>query len=453
MEVQMEESDKLAALEPAQAKVLESRSIIVNYSEVRRTFRLDMLAAALYSAFGVAIVSFPAVLVRKEGADSWIVSLVIAAPSIGLFSTILWSRFTQRAPKMKVVLWGGGAARLSLLLLLLAFNPLIFALVMVVCYILENSKAPAYAMIMQQVYPANKRGDLMGKVRVVASIATVVTAALIGMALDATSYRVVFPVIGLLGFASILVFVNIHYYDEPSSRPTVTLRKLVLLPRTDRRYGSFLLAVFFMGFFNLLGAAIFPLVMVDDLHIDNSFVGIINAAQSFIAIIFYFIWGKYSDRHHPITLLYITFVIGAVIIFIYMVAWTAWPLLIVAILTGISAAGADLATINTSIRFPKEAHDIPHYMALYSTLIGVRGVIAPFLASLLLNFMTDRTVLLLAFIGISLSCVNFYRVQKILLADPYFADPIANPTSPIVNAGSDNKSSKNRSLKLPLRRP
>ena len=46
-----------------------------NRREVTRTFRLDMLAAALYSAFSVATVSFPAVLIRKEGAADWIVSL------------------------------------------------------------------------------------------------------------------------------------------------------------------------------------------------------------------------------------------------------------------------------------------------------------------------------------------------------------------------------------------
>lgn len=401
--------------------------------EVNRTFRLDMIAASLYSAFGVAAFTFPAVLARKDGAADWIVSLVIAAPSVGQLSAIFWSRYTQRAPKMKVTMWGGGAARLSLLLMLFAFQPLAFAMIMVVCHTLELSKAPAYAGIMQQVYPAQRRGELMGKVRVVASVATMVSAAVLGITLENYSYRVVFPVVGLLGFASILVFGRIRFHDVPTTRPPTSLRKLMLIPRSDKRYGSFLMAVFLMGFFNLLGAAVFPIVMVDDLHISNGFVGIMSTVQSFIAIISYFVWGKYSDRHHPMVVLYITFIIGAIIMFIYMVAWAGWLLIIVAVLTGISTAGSDLAVINNAIRFPKDPQDVPHYMALYSSLIGVRGVVTPFLAALMLAFVSERMVLLIAFVGMGLACLNFYRVQKQLLADPDFADPLEPSQSMLPN--------------------
>lgn len=406
-------------------KVTPTPSYRPSRQEVKRTFRLDMVAACLYSAFGVLIVSFPAVLARRQGAADWIVSLVIAAPSIGLLSTILWSRYTQNAKKMQVMFWGGMAARLSLLLMLFAFHPIIFALVMIVCNILEVSKSPAYASIMQQVYPAERRGELMGKVRVVSSVATTIAAVILGAALEQFSYQIVFPIVGLLGFASIVVFCRVRYHDEPITRPPTSLRRLIMIPNTDKRYGSFLFAVFWMGFFNLLGSALFPIVMVDDLHVSNGFVGIMNGLQSLLAIAFYFIWGRYSDRHHPMVLLYITFLISLVVLAIYTMAWTSWLLLIVAVLAGISAAGSDLATINNAIRFPKDPQDIPHYMALYNSLIGVRGVVTPFLATGMLSFMSDRLVLLIALIGMGLACLNFYRVQKKLLADPEFADPLA----------------------------
>lgn len=416
-------------LEPIQPTVtnivVSSPAYRPNRREVQRTFRLDMIGACLYSAFGILIVSFPAVLARRQGAADWIVSLVIAAPSIGQLSTILWSRYTQKSRKMRVMFWGGGAARLSLLLMLFAFHPIIFALVMIVCNTLEMSKSPAYASIMQQVYPAERRGELMGKVRVISSVATMIAAVVLGAVLEQFSYQIVFPIVGLIGFASIVVFSRVRYRDEPLNRPPTSLRRLIMIPRTDKRYGSFLHAVFWMGFFNLLGSAVFPMVMVDDLHVSNGFVGIINGLQSLVAILFYFIWGRFSDRHHPMVLLYITFLISLSVIAIYTVAWTGWLLLIIAILTGISAAGSDLATINNAIRFPKDAKDIPHYMALYSSLIGVRGVITPFMAAGMLGFMSDRAVLVIAFVGMSGACLNFYRVQKKLMADPDFADPLA----------------------------
>jgi MFS family permease len=363
----------------------------------------------------VAIISFPAILARKEGGSDFIISLVISAPAIGQLSTILWAHYTQQFPKMKVMVFLGSAARLSLALVFFAFQPWLFAVIMMICLTLELSISPAYAGIMQGVYPDSQRGIYMGMVRVISSIATVICAFLLGVILENSSFREVYPFVALLGFGSILVFSRIHYKEVKSTRPPITLKAIIMLPGRDKKYGLFLRTVFIMGFFNLLAAAVYPLIMVDDLHVSNSFVGIMNALQSLVAILSYYFWGRFIDRHHPALILYITFILGALVIFIYMVAWNYLLLLPVALLTGIITAGADLANINNAIRFAEDKQDVPQYIALYSSLVGVRGVIAPFLATFLLFFMNARMVLLIAFIGITLGCINFYRVRKKLL--------------------------------------
>jgi len=399
-------------------------------SEVRRTFRLDVSAAVLFSVYNVVLVSFPAILIRQQGAASWIVALVIAAPSIGNFSAIFWSRLTEKMPRMRVMLVGGGLARLSLLLMLLAFNPLIFALVMVLCNILEISKSPSYAAIMQQVYPNNRRGELMGKVRVAISVATIIAATAIGQLLQAGDFRLVYAGASLFGIASTLVFSRIHYYGSPSNRPPTPLKKMLLIPTKDRRYGAFLAATFLLGFANLMGLSLYPIIAVDKLHISNSFYGILTAITSGLSIIFYFIWGSYSDHHHPMILTFISFALAALNFIVYLVASDALFLIIPAAINGVANAGFDLALINNAIRFPKEREDVPHYLALYTSLVGIRGVIAPFLVSFMLIFLSMELTLAISFVAMLIGLLNFYVVMRRLLRDPEFADPLATSFRP-----------------------
>lgn len=397
-------------------------------SEVQRTFQLDIGATLLYSIYAVLLTSFPAILIRQQGAPTWIVSLVIAAPSIGSFCAIFWSRLTEQMPKMKVMLLGGGLARLSILLMLAAFNPLIFALVIILVNILEISKSPAYAAIMQQVYPNHRRSELMGKVRVATSIGSIVSAMLVGQMLQVLDFRYVYAIAGVFGIGSIWVFTRIHYYGVPNKRPPTPLKKMLMIPRTDKRYGDFLSSTFLVGFANWMGLSIYPLIAVDELHVTSSFYGILTAVTSAVAIVFYFIWGAYSDHHHPIVITFITFVLGIVGFIVYLIAWDPVFLFIPAFVNGISNSGGDLALINNAIRFPKEREDIPHYMALYTTLIGVRGVIAPFLVSILLLFFAPRMVLAFSFVAMLLGVLNFYIVMRRLLRDPEFADPMETPS-------------------------
>jgi dipeptide/tripeptide permease len=291
---------------------------------------------------------------------------------------------------------------------------------MILCNILEISKAPSYAEIMQQVYPNHRRGELMGKVRVATSISTIVTATIIGQLLQVMDFRWVYAGAGLLGVASILVFTQIHCKDTPNNRPPTSLKKMLLIPRSDKRYGAFLASTFLLGFANWMALSIYPIIVVDELHVTNSFYGILAATTSGLSIIFYFVWGAFSDRHHSIVLTYIAFALSAVNIAVYLISWDPLFLLVPAAISGISNAAGDLSTINSAIQFPKDPQDIPHYMALYTSLIGVRGIIAPFLVSFLLIFISPRWTLALSFIIMVVGLINFYVVMRRLLRDPEF---------------------------------
>jgi hypothetical protein len=196
---------------------------------------------------------------------------------------------------------------------------------------------------------------------------------------------------------------------------------MLLIPRSDRRYGAFLASTFLLGFANWMALSIYPIIAVDELHVTNSFYGFLAATTSGLSIIFYFVWGAFIDRHHPVVLAYIAFALSGLNMVVYLISWNPLFLFIPAAISGISNAAGDLATINSAIRFPKDPEDIPHYMALYTSLIGVRGIIAPFLVSFLLIFISPRWTLALSFIVMVVGLCNYYVVMRRLLRDPELA--------------------------------
>ena len=400
------------------APALRTRSHrpFISSTEIRRTFALDTTAAILYSPFAVATVTFPAVIMRNEGAPSIIISLIMAANPIGQLTMLLWSRYTDRWNKMRTQLLFGIAARALMITLAFVYSPLIFALILIGVNILEQAKAPAYGTIMQQVYPDEQRGRMMANVRVGVSFGNMLSSAGLGKLLEIASYRLVMPVAGVFGVLSLLVFSRIRYTEVPQAKGQgLNFRYLLTIPKRDKAYGMFLAATFISGFLNWVVAALYPYLLVDELHASNFMVGILSAVGSIVSVVAYIYWGRYLDRHHPMLLTFLSFVFTFTTAICYAIAWNEWVLIPAAVLNGIGAAGFDLAFINTCIRFPKDRADVPRYLALYSALVGVRGLLAPFMVGALVPFVNIR-VLLWVTVGLMIvGLLNYYSVQRTLI--------------------------------------
>jgi MFS family permease len=80
----------------------------------------------------------------------------------------------------------------------------------------------------------------------------------------------------------------------------------------------------------------------------------------------------------------INLLLTAFITLAFACAFDLWVTAIAYIITGITVAGSDLGWMNAIMQFARK-EQIGHYTALHAFLLGVRGIIAPLLGTVLMT--------------------------------------------------------------------
>src|SRR3981081_1624826 len=150
-------------------------------ARVRRHCRIDLFSDPGTGAFVSVLTAFMPVVVRRMGGSTTDVAIVVAAPFIGNLLSPVGAYLLGHLPTVRVV---AGAASLSrfvfLVGVLIAATPLMLALTTGTFWVISISNIAAYTALMQCIYPARERASAMGNVRVGASVAGIVSAALAG---------------------------------------------------------------------------------------------------------------------------------------------------------------------------------------------------------------------------------------------------------------------------------
>jgi MFS family permease len=162
----------------------------------------------------------------------------------------------------------------------------------------------------------------------------------------------------------------------------------------DHRYRRLMLSFLIFGWGNLMNFAVFPIMLVDRFDAPNTFVGILSATQSLTMVGAYVIVGRLIDRGSSLrqtligTLLVLLVPIG------YLAAPVYWALLPIAVVAGVSQASGELTYHTNIVQMAPEGR-IADYAAVQSLLLGVRGSLAPFVASALLGVFPAQIVLVI----------------------------------------------------------
>jgi MFS family permease len=265
---------------------------------------------------------------------------------------------------------------------------------------IASLSAPAYAAIIRDAYPAHRRGRFMGLVRVLAVLSNMVGAAVGGVLLAHHSYRLLFPLLSVLGLLSVLAFSRIGERKDPDEEPAppMRLRDTFAIVRNDSSFKLYCTCFYLYGFGNLIVGPVVPLVQVDLLHITKEWVGYLSAAGAASSVLGYLYWGRVVDRHGPFRLmLRVVGVVGIAPItyfLIYFSPHVQW-LLIPACAQGFGWAGGDLGYINAAMKFGRR-ESAAAYAGMFSFLQALRGIPGPFLGALLAETIGARWVFLVA---------------------------------------------------------
>ena len=361
---------------------------------VRHNFRIDLIGAISAGVYITILVTFMPVVVRRMGGSAADVALIIAAPFIGhLLSPIGTYLYSGIAP-VRVVAATATLGRIIFLGgVLVATGPNMLAITTVIFFIISTSNIGAYTTLMQGIYPDSERARAMANVRIGASIAGIAAAALAGAFIDVLPASVVFLAAALFSLPGAIAFFGIRF-ERPKA--IATRRSVALVARdiwADRRYRRLLLAATVFGVGNLMNVAMYPLLLVDHFQASNSFIGAMTVVTSATSIIAYLVWGRVIDRGSSIRLTLVNCVVTLLIPIGFIAATDTWQLIPVAVITGIVNAGGELTFFTNIVQLaPRER--IVEYAAAQSFLMGIRGTLAPFVASALLGLVDARAVLL-----------------------------------------------------------
>lgn len=351
---------------------------------VRFNFRVEFAATVIYGAFATILAFIPIVL-RRLGATAEILALYTALTYIGTVMAGPSLYLARRRRPLKVLVIVQSLGRAMFLGAAFVTGDIGLLILVGVFWLCEGLPTPTYSAIVQKIYPLETRGTLMSVVRVGMSVTLLALAPLAGRILDGPGYRVLFPIAGAVGIIAALVFGRLRFdQSEPPPAPSSAPQNFGGILKYDRRYVLYLGAVVFWGLSALVPSAVIPLVQVDRLHITYTELGWLNLALSLVRLPAYFYFGRAVDRIGPVRCLQYACLINLVVVLPYIWVTQAWMLIPTFVASGIAGAAVDLALINSAIQLARHGQ-IQEYSALQAMVIGVRGMIGPFIGVIMLR--------------------------------------------------------------------
>lgn len=367
---------------------------------IREYYYYDSKAALLWGVFWGGSVAFFPVIARRIGASSFQMALLTSGPFLGSLFTIYWSRISNNVDKMKFFLSMKILARAIIFLMVLAVNPWLFIVVVFLNALFEQAGSPAYLGIMKEIYPGYVRGKTMGYVLGEQAISAICASYMAGILLDWITYRYVFPLAAVIGICSLAYFGKIK---TKSKNKTRNVKKHGVIPfeaidvfRKDKSFFYYSLIFFAYGFGSLLAMPLYPIFLVDILRVSNSTMGKLVSISSFLWLISYIFWGRYIDRKGEVKSLIVLILISSFVPLLYSVSFSL-PLIILAGAISGFTIGSELVRVTYIAKITKP-ENVQTYLGIDFSLMGIRGIVAPFLGVGLMNLVGIRRTLFISFV-------------------------------------------------------
>ena len=379
---------------------------------VRRVMHIELSMSLAYGVFYATIIPFTQVVLRRQGATVEMLAIYTALLFLGSvftsFSIVLMRR--RRTVNIIIYCWLLGRS----LFLLTAFTSGAVPLMAfgIIFWVTEEFVVPAYTRVIQRIYPESGRGKVMSSVRMGRVSVILLVTPLAGWALDRVGYQVLFPIAALFGILATYLFTRIQIDEgELPPRQTRAFAELWQIVRTDRNFATYLFSYTLFGLGGMMAWPLYPLVQVDRLQLSYSQIGLLGLVESLTWCLSYLLWGRTIDRRGGLFVVRAICAISIVVPFSYMSAQNLWMLLPSAIAGGLVMAGFELGRISAGIQLA-DPERVTEYAALQSTVLGLRGLVAPLITIGLLRLgVPHNAIFLLSVLCLVLGWLAFARVR------------------------------------------
>jgi len=352
---------------------------------------------------------FVAVIARKTlHASALEISILSMAPVAGYLFSLVWANMMEGRRKMPFALWSWVVARALLVLCIFATRSWSLIAIFSAVYLISSIAQPAYSALMKEIYPDSDRARIMSYARVCTVGAFVAVTAIASPLVKGDGYRYVFPFAAVFGVISAFAFARIPTV-KADGRSEVPLHRFVgsglMILRDDQGFAWFCAGIFVFGFANFLATPIYTIYQVQ-IGVDTTWAGIYSIVAALTMTVAFFYWGPYTDRKRPEGLVAIQALCFAAIPIIYCFATRPWMLLPATLVSGIINAGLELSYFTGVLHFAPEDR-ITSYQAVFLSLMGFRGIVAPFIGAALQQsgVLTTRSIFALSAAMIAFSVV------------------------------------------------
>ncbi|MGQ9629859.1 MAG: MFS transporter [bacterium] len=354
----------------------------------RVTHYNDFRAAIFFGVFNGLALPFVPIIARRLGMSSTGMAVMLSMSFVGSLFNLYFGHLSEQRAKMPFVFWPGITSRLLFLGIFFVHTPFWFLIIMSLYYLISTIPGPAYASIMKSNYSDFYRGRLMGNIRIAVTTTSAICAYLAGRILEwnGQAYRWLFPLAALFGIMGSLAFRRIRVRRERREmlpQDQFSFLEALRSIRSDRLFLIYMALFFLCAGPNKLVIPIEPIRLVDELHMDYHGAGLILGTVTFVfGILGYYIWGRASANRDPFKLTVLVLALSTVRLLVLALATDQYQLIIGSITQGLSNSGFDFIPMFTIMRFAGD-RKLSLYIGFHSTMVGIRGIIGPFLGNFL----------------------------------------------------------------------
>lgn len=371
---------------------------------VERQNYLNVQIDAVGIGLANAAAPFLPVFLARLGASNFQVGLLTAMPAItGFLLAIIIGQFLQK--RRNIVPWFSGARLLTnLAYALTGLVPFILPreyIVPAVLLIWATVTIPqtvvniSFSVVMNAIAGPEGRYELMSRRWSILGFTTAITVAIMGQILDNLSFPFNYQVVFLgLSVGGLISFYFSSHIDLPDNEPLPVqpdlawperFKGFVRLIGSEPAFVSFTTKQFVYTTGTALATPLFPLYYVHDVQASDTWIGLINTAQTAIVLVGYYLWVRQSKRHGGrFVLLCTTFGLAlhpALVAFSHQPVW----IVLYAGLSGIFQAGLNLVFFDELMKTVP-----PRYSATFVSLAQSTTYLATVTAPIVGTLLADQ---------------------------------------------------------------
>jgi len=286
-----------------------------------RTFYLHITFSVIDGMIRGALLLNEYVFIKSLNGSSYQLSVLFQSSVIVLLLSVFFNELIYRSKRKRRLLRRAGFLTHLPLLFLLFFpqNPevytinsiyhYIFLFIFFTYYLSYPIVLPTINLFLKNAYTKDNFGRMYGVSASVRQVLLMITVFILGLLLDADdfSFTWFFPVLGVLGFLSIVLFSRIEYipktvadYSEGILQAVVgSFNKMVHILKTNKAYLDYQIAYLFYGFSFMSTRSVINIFYDKELALNYSSVAFYQNAYNILAIIMLPFFGKLIGNIDP----------------------------------------------------------------------------------------------------------------------------------------------------------